>query len=302
MSILMIFTISLDVCVLLVSTSGHMFILLVNALDAAKSRRLHLGDRLICNISVVNILFLNLNIFEDIFFFLRPINISIEAANKCFLVLYLTMHSSNIWFSTWLCVYFCVTIVKINQRFYIYLQKIFPKVVTWICIFTVLQSIIFSFFSVRTNSAELSSNSTDTVYDVIESLRMYYMYTPHIYIYSVTFSASFIISYASALTVIFFLFKHMKKMKHNSEVPRNTPNVEAHIRAIRTILALLAINTLLFLSALHWFTMNSITNYQHFTIIFSALHSLLLPLVLIKLNSKLNKILQKFLQNWTFSE
>lgn len=292
-----IFSVLFDVCVTPVSLSGHMFILVVNALDAAKSRRLPLNDWLICSISVFSILYTLLNIFESVFFLLQPIEICAEAANKGFLVLFLTIYSCNIWFSTWLCVYFCLKIVKFNQRFYIYLQKIFPKLFTWILLLTVIQAFLSSFISVWTNSGELSLNATFSKSDHEQSLKRYARYAPRIIIYSATFSISYGILYTSALTIIFFLYKHMKKMKNNTQGPRSTPKFGATAQAIKTILALLAINTVNFLGGLYWFMLNISKTYQYVSMIFTAIRNVLLPLVLIKVNCKLNKALQKLFQD-----
>ncbi|XP_063802660.1 taste receptor type 2 member 41-like [Pseudophryne corroboree] len=293
-STLFLITGSMDVAIFLLSAPGNTFILFVNILDVVNSKALNLSDQLICSISVVTICHQFLYVLEFITFSLTKEMFSEEAAVICFIFMLQTITSCNLWLSTWLCVHFCIKIVNIKQRCYIYLQKMFPKTFKWILMSTILGSSLISFSSVLGSLMLTQSDMTYNDY----GLPAYEKQLSSTVLYSLTFSVSIVVLCTSALTIIISLSRHMKRIQDNSE-GSITPSVEAHVQATRTILSLLVINILYSIDGLRWFIVKPFLIYHYVSLICSSVSQILKPWILIKGNSKLDGALQQVLHSCT---
>ncbi|XP_063802659.1 taste receptor type 2 member 41-like [Pseudophryne corroboree] len=280
---------SVDAAILLLSAPGNIFILLVNILDAVHLKTLNLSDQLICSISAVNML--QQFLFVVKFAILALTNKeSDDTVDMYFSILFRTLTSCNIWLSTWLCVHFCLKLVNINHRCYIYLQKVFPKTFKWILISTFLGSFLISFPRMWSSLKLTSYNNTFMEYGQPVYEKDLFSSALH----SVTSPVAIIVLFTSALTIIIALCRHMKRIQDNAAGSR-TPSMEAHVRATRTILCLLVIYVFYFIDGLNCFPVNYQQIFEYFTLTNLALGQILSPWILIKGNSKLDKALQGLL-------
>ncbi|KAG9464515.1 hypothetical protein GDO78_019848 [Eleutherodactylus coqui] len=118
----------------------------------------------------------------------------------------------------------------------------FPKLFPGIIITFLLGCFFLNLLSSLETNQDCLSNTTTTVIQVARpkcswsTLIILAIYTLGTFLCSV-----------SALTILISLLKHMKRIQQNTEGP-GSPNMEAHIRAIKTITSLLAANILMFTS------------------------------------------------------
>ncbi|KAG9468211.1 hypothetical protein GDO78_023252, partial [Eleutherodactylus coqui] len=218
----------------------NVFIITVNILDFFKHRRFLLSDLFIFGISTANLLFDFLKAFLQY----HSQWISIEHYNLVsHVVLYLSM--STLLFSTLLSIHFCLKIVNINHRFYICLQRRFPKLFPWIIITFLLGCFFLNFHSALDTNQDCLSNTTSNVIQVMNPVKCSWssIIILEIYVLGTTLCS------VSALTILISLFKHLKRFQENTE-GSGSPNMEAHIRAMKTIASLLITNILIFTSIL----------------------------------------------------
>ncbi|XP_077319613.1 taste receptor type 2 member 10-like [Lithobates pipiens] len=285
-----IFTASADFVTLLISTPFNIFILNVIILDVAKSKKFHVSYQLICGITIFNILGQFPHICENILVLLEYGLFSVATASKLILAFDMATYLCISYFSAWLCMHFCLKIVNINKKFYIFLQKIFPRTFKWIFISTVVGSFSLSFVSFWSTSN--GSTFNNTLSDDKPTLTMYGKHLFFVDISRITILLSFLILSFSALTVIISLFKHMKHLKKNAEGLRY-PSVEAHVKAMKTIMFLLTINLIYFVAGLSYFFLKFRDIYQYVSCTSVAIYFLFSPIILIKGNSKLEKMFYK---------
>ncbi|KAG8542204.1 hypothetical protein GDO81_027247 [Engystomops pustulosus] len=241
MDALTITCIYINLGTLMIAFLENIFIIVVNFLDFCEKRRLPISDQLILGFSVSSLLhglqkwyilckcLLNL-----------PRNEYDMKATHVFMYLNLC----TLMFSALLSLHFCLKIVNINHRFYIGAQRKCPKLFPWIIIAFPLGFFFLNLFSALEISPECLQNTTFTI---IVAIKM----SPRCS-WSLLFFSTFCILCASfcsvsASTIIFSLFKHMKTIHGNSEGSRS-PNMDAHIRAVKTVTSLLAANIFIFIS------------------------------------------------------
>ncbi|KAG8548483.1 hypothetical protein GDO81_025254 [Engystomops pustulosus] len=140
-AVISIFTI--DLISLFITFPGYMFILVVNILDWWKNKRLDISDQLISGIGLFNLFHrffyasLNYIIFTDGFLTILHLQDFIN-------ILYLSLIFCILFFSTLLAIHFCLKIVNINHKVYIYIQRTFPKIFPWILLLSIFASVLLS--------------------------------------------------------------------------------------------------------------------------------------------------------------
>ncbi|KAG9461508.1 hypothetical protein GDO78_016630 [Eleutherodactylus coqui] len=226
----------LNFLTLIISFPANFFIIAVNILDFFKNGKLLLSDLLISGISFVNLLLGFLKAFVQYAYRL----ISTEYFMIC-VHAGLYLNTCTLLFSALLSIHFCLKIVNINHRFYICLQRSFPKLFPWIIITFLLGGFFLNLHSALETNQDCLSNTTSKVIQVKMSARCSWSL---LIILAIFILGTFLCS-ASALTILISLLKHIKRFQKNTE-GSGSPNMEAHIRAIKTITCLLAVNILTF--------------------------------------------------------
>ncbi|KAM8921412.1 taste receptor type 2 member 40-like [Pelodytes ibericus] len=231
---------------LMASIPGNMFIFIVNIMDLVKHKGLGATEQLITGISMFSLL-LELQELSDWF----SIMITFKSLyggelRKITFIYFLTVMLCYLWFCSWLCVHFCLKIVNISRRCYTSLQRGFSKMFPWLLIPSVLGPILLT-FSVAFDMTHLSSsNSTLGISNQVKySIMLCGKSFCSFQAYVAACSLGFLLCSASAVTIISSLYRHMKHMRDNAEGSRS-PNVEAHIRAVKTVTSILVLNLIIF--------------------------------------------------------
>ncbi|XP_040283879.1 taste receptor type 2 member 4-like [Bufo bufo] len=230
---------------LILSFPGNIFILVVNIIDFFRNRKLPLSDQLIFGFSAFSLLHglhegyamyndlydLIIGIHNDLY----DLNINIHT--------FMYLNLNILWFSTLLSMHFCLKIVNINHWFYICLQKRFPKLFPWIVLAFLPGYFFLILYSALNTKPECLLNSTSKLIVLNEFVRCSWL----LFIFlAVCFLCTFLCS-VSASTILISLCKHMERIQENIQGSRS-PNIEAHVRAVKTVTMLLAANILLFAS------------------------------------------------------
>ncbi|KAM8921409.1 taste receptor type 2 member 40-like [Pelodytes ibericus] len=288
--------------ILLLPITGNTFIFSVNIMNLIEQKRLCVTDQLITGISVFSLLlgFIELNnwlsrvIQSDTFFYGDHRN-SAYAYSFPVLLCYL-------WFSAWLCVHFCLKIVTINQRFYRCLQRGFPKMFPWILIFLILGSMLVSLPIIFNITKGLSPPNTILGYSNQSSSPRDKICGTHVCLYQTYFVAcllGFLLCSMSAVTIIWSLYRHVIHMRDNAEGSRS-PNMEAHIRAVKTVTSILIVNIILFTILAIYIFKNGDYLWQCILSIIISIFHLICSLNLIKGNRKLDEKLSYILSRCHF--
>ncbi|KAM8921419.1 taste receptor type 2 member 40-like [Pelodytes ibericus] len=288
---------ALDIGVILPSILMNMFIIIRTIILWKKCKR---TDQLVFGITAANLVHGLLKANRNGFLILGPHYFKGHVYKVNSVVMFIVM-SCSLWISTWLCVHFCLKIVNINLKCYIYLQKTFSKKLPWIFPLSLFGSILISLPFVWDivdhikHDVNCSSSYEGQVLKFV--MKKNKNYANHIYITGC--SVAFLLFLIPAVNIIISLFKHMKHMQDNAEGFRS-PNVAAHIRACKTLASLLMMDVGFFTALLivnfkggdsYWLPICSISN--------SLLHNLS-SLTLIKVNCKLNKTLDEMLTCCSF--
>ncbi|NWT90489.1 TA2R9 protein, partial [Lanius ludovicianus] len=203
---------------------------------------------------------------------------------------------SNLWFSACLYVFYCIKIANFRNSFFIYLKVKIDRIVPWLLlgsgILALAVSIIIYGFAETVHRNNLNFTCLGNLLEA--SVRMDKLFFPSFFLMGFGYAASFMTVIFSAVFLLFSLWRHKHKMQTNS---MKNLSVEAHIRAMNSILSFLVMysinfvclilsiiydskkeNTIIFLISMYLFA-------------FPGVHSL----ILIFSNPKLEKALLKIL-------
>ncbi|NWI38138.1 TR116 protein, partial [Picathartes gymnocephalus] len=203
---------------------------------------------------------------------------------------------SNFWFSACLCFFYCIKIANFRSRFFIYLKVKIDRIVPWLLLGSVIFSLTIGIlvYNIIEKAVCKSLNFTCQGRFWKETIRIEeHLYPIHFltgFVYSISFTAVIF----SAVFLLFSLWRHKRKMQTNS---MNSLSVDAHIRAMKSILSFFIMYSINFISLI--LTLIYSTKYQNHVMFlvyllqhaFPGIHSL----ILIFSNPKLEKALLKIL-------
>ncbi|KAM3920450.1 taste receptor type 2 member 20-like [Leptodactylus fuscus] len=220
----------------IVSFPGNFFIVAVTILGFCKNRKLPLSDQLIFGITFYSLLHGLLKTYAQ---FNAVFEFSSDEYNKQAIYITIYLDICTLWFSALLSIHFCLKIVNIKNGFYIRLQGRFPKLFPWITVTFVLGYFFLSLYSVLDRYQESLLNATSAVLFKRESSRWWLL----VISMTICVLCSLLCS-VSALTILISLCKHIKRIQEHTE-GSGSPNMDVHIRAIKTVSSLLAANILI---------------------------------------------------------
>ncbi|XP_056401099.1 taste receptor type 2 member 4-like [Hyla sarda] len=244
-----------------------MFIFIVNIVNWTRDKTLRPGDRLITSISVCNLV-------EEMIMSIRFLHLiwNSPVLLKVYFALRFMVVSCNVWFSTFLSVYFCLKIVNVKNTIYICLQRNFYKILPWLFISTVVGSVLGGVPLLSKFSEETSLNSTLSSSVGYRPRRSSFIYVEVNKISAVIIlqSTALLVFSSSTLAIITSLFKHIKQVQQNLGGFRR-PNMEAHVQTLKTVtfflcIYIMVISFTLTLSLLSFYDMWSYVIYPLFGI------------------------------------
>ncbi|KAM4787500.1 taste receptor type 2 member 2-like [Cyanocitta cristata] len=202
---------------------------------------------------------------------------------------------SHLWFSACLCVFYCIKIANFRNSCFIYLKVKIDRIVPWLLLGS---GILASAVSIITyNIAETHSNNLNftCLGNFLEaSVRMDKHFFSSFFLVGFGYAASFMAVISSAVFLLFSLWRHKCKMQTNS---MKNLNVEAHIRAMKSILSFLVMYSINFVCLI--LTIIYVNKNDNTVIFLISIYLIAFPgvhsLILIFGNPKLEKALLKIL-------
>uniref|UniRef100_A0A8D2PTZ5 Taste receptor type 2 n=1 Tax=Zosterops lateralis melanops TaxID=1220523 RepID=A0A8D2PTZ5_ZOSLA len=203
---------------------------------------------------------------------------------------------SNLWVSACLCVFYCIKITNFRNRFFIYLKVKIDRMMPWLLLASGISALSMGIIMYDIAEIAQRNNLTFTCLGNFweESIRMEKHFFSVFFLAGVGYAVSFTAVIFSALFLLFSLWRHKRMMQTNS---MKDLSMEAHIRAMKSILSFLAMYTINFVCLI----LTIIYNMKNENIMrlliciylcaFPGVHSL----ILICSNPKLEKALLKML-------
>ncbi|XP_069506176.1 taste receptor type 2 member 40-like [Ambystoma mexicanum] len=162
--------------------------------------------------------------------------------HKIFFILGPLFTYSTFWINTWLCVFYCVKIINICHPLLARLKQGISGIVPWLLTWSILASFCTSIPTILSlHEDQFTVNSTSTNSSLTGTVIR--MSLSHKLLMSVMGCVvPMVLILVSAVLVLTSLYRHTQRMQQNTSGFNGGPSMEAHIRAARTILSLLALN------------------------------------------------------------
>ncbi|XP_030042716.1 taste receptor type 2 member 40-like [Microcaecilia unicolor] len=276
--------------------TGNGFIIAVNFYDWVRSRDINTSNFIISWLGVSNFILQGTLLVSACFYLLQRDMYYIEPLRKTLIIFRYSLLSSSLWFSTWLCLYYCLKILSCSQPFFVLLRVRFPKLVAPMLLGSTLVSLVISlpmawdFYQISsTNATDAAGNSpAHWIYNSSCSCTFY--------IYVVVSSLAFVILSSSAVVLIVSLFRHMKRMEQNMSSLRNL-RLEAHQAAAKTVLFLLLFSFSHYLSQMLLILYVIKPNTDSYTLFYLVVtfFPTLNSIILVQGSASLKKALNRFL-------
>ncbi|NXI32557.1 TA2R9 protein, partial [Sterrhoptilus dennistouni] len=206
------------------------------------------------------------------------------------------LNYSNLWVSACLCGFYCIKIANSRNRLFIYLKVKIDRMVPGLLLASGISALSMGIIMYDIAETAQRNNLTFTCLRNFweESIRMEKHFFSAFFLAGVGYAASFTAVICSALFLLFSLWRHKRMMQTNS---MKDLSMEAHIRAMKSILSFLVMYTInfvcLILTIIYTMkTENAMTLLiSIYLYAFPGVHSL----ILICSNPKLEKALIKIL-------
>ncbi|NXM70671.1 TA2R7 protein, partial [Serilophus lunatus] len=213
------------------------------------------------------------------------------------------LNYSDLWISASLCAFYCIKIANFRNSFFIYLKVKIDRIVPWLLLGSVLVSLVISILIYNDIDRAIRKNFNDTCQECIwkASKRREEDFFPILFVIGLVFVTSFMAVIFSALLLLFSLWRHKRNMQTNS---MNDLSVDAHIRAMKSILSFLLMYSINFIFLILTLTYGIMTpNQVKFPIFlvvyaFPGFHSLFLTFS----NPRLKKIMLRILSCVKFKD
>ncbi|XP_063289897.1 taste receptor type 2 member 119-like [Pelobates fuscus] len=233
-----IWTFVLQVCFAVVGLISNGYITILNAKVLIKVRRLSMWENLVTTLSFTNLCLQITMAFNDIWAFYWPQFYILERIAKPFFVTGLFLVSSSLWISTWLCVYRSMKITNSQHKIILWLQKHMPTIVPVLIIGSVLLAMVQSFSGINDLFVVYRNMSSyqDNVSKIAVGFGSRCFCT--IWLYVEFSSEAFILFLLATLTILSFLWKHVRNVKRGTNI-RGNQQLYKIFQAARTVTLLL---------------------------------------------------------------
>ncbi|NWT90493.1 TA2R9 protein, partial [Lanius ludovicianus] len=201
---------------------------------------------------------------------------------------------SDLWVSACLCFFYCIKIANFRNSFFIYLKVKIDRIVPWLLLGSEIFSLVIGILVYDISDKVQCNNSSGPRNSWKVNMKIDERSFPLYFVTGLGFVISFTTVISSALLLLFSLWRHKHKMQTNS---MNTLSVDAHIRAMKSILSFFIMYSINFI----FFIITMINSRKKgnpkmfivyvFLYAFPGLHSI----ILILSNPKLEKTLLRIL-------
>uniref|UniRef100_A0A8C5MFM4 Taste receptor type 2 n=1 Tax=Leptobrachium leishanense TaxID=445787 RepID=A0A8C5MFM4_9ANUR len=269
------------------------FIVTVNLIWWWKSRTVQTVDLIILNLGLARLIhFIISSIYESPLFTNMTVH-DLEYALAIFLCVVTCINNYSLWLGALLCVFYCVKLTNYSQRFFTYLKLNISKLVPGFLVASLATSFFCSLpfgwfvYDIKTFN---STNVTGGFYE--QRIVLNYFNLLIIYIGG---SALPLFLFCSAFSLLIrSLWSHSQQMKSVS-CGFKPPQLDAHINAIKNMLAFIFLCLICFLSStLFPLSLRSKNKVNFIIVSYPAFHSMVLIFGNSKLYKKVFKILLCF--------
>ncbi|MEE6513659.1 hypothetical protein FKM82_021433 [Ascaphus truei] len=215
---------------------SNLFIVLVNLLNWFKGRKFNRCDLILTSLGISNICFqCSTTVDKIIFIAFRDLyftkNIYLFYCPG--MVLFI---NPNSWFTTRLCVYYCIKIVNRNTHLFIWLKQHISSIVPWVLLGSAVGSVGIALPAIWNIYIVLPGNTTAnySVDDIEIRWSLPYAGTTGFLVVI----CPFLLVVLSIALILVSLCQHVVNMKENAS-GFSKPNLKAHIGAANTIMSLL---------------------------------------------------------------
>ncbi|XP_056343871.1 taste receptor type 2 member 41-like [Oenanthe melanoleuca] len=152
---------------------------------------------------------------------------------------------SNLWVSASLCVFYCIKIANFRNSFFIYLKVKIDRMVPWLLLGSGILALAMGIVTYDLTESMQNNNITVTCLGNFweESKRIDKHFFFSFFLICFAYAASFMAVIFFAVLLLFSLWRHKHKMQTNS---MKDLSVEAHIRAMKSILSFLVMYSINF--------------------------------------------------------
>ncbi|NXM87162.1 TA2R9 protein, partial [Oenanthe oenanthe] len=202
---------------------------------------------------------------------------------------------SSLFVSACLCGFYCIKIANFRNSFFNYLKVKIDRMVPWLLLGSVIFSLIIGILIYNTLDEAVCKNLNFTCQGSLwkATISLEEHFYALFFVTGVLYTTSLMAVIFSAVFLLFSLWRHKHKMQTNS---MNSPSMEAHIRAMKSVLSFLvmySINFVCLVLTITYIMMNEnnmIVLISIYLYAYPGIHSL----ILILSNPKLEKKLLRF--------
>uniref|UniRef100_A0A7M4FG06 Taste receptor type 2 n=1 Tax=Crocodylus porosus TaxID=8502 RepID=A0A7M4FG06_CROPO len=217
---------------------GNGFIAVLICSDWIRNRKISSSDMILISLGISRfVLQGTITVYIHSLYF--PGMPKLATLYKAFYILWMFVNHASLWFSTWLSVFYCVKIINFTQLILLRMKLRISGMVPWFLLGSVLVSSITTLPMFWIFPSISSPNSTGN--HVNNSVKSTALDTSSLSIAPLYCAGCFfplIISFFTSSLLIASLWKHTKKMQHNTTSCQD-PRTSVHINAIKALVSFL---------------------------------------------------------------
>ncbi|XP_040285756.1 taste receptor type 2 member 40-like [Bufo bufo] len=213
---------------------------------AAKS--LSIGDKILSSLATSRSVFL-VHVFIT---YLSPLldlwnytNIQVLAT---LLVVMMFLHSTNLWFATILCVFYCVKVTNYSWKFLIFLKTKISTLVSGFLLASLLISVSFSLqFGWGVYKIEMENLTNVSKENTSHLSAVVYENSPKLFqMFFICSCPPFLIFLVADCLLLHSLWMHIRRMRSSGSGFRS-PNLESHFSVIKSMMVFLVLQVIYFI-------------------------------------------------------
>ncbi|XP_062977650.1 taste receptor type 2 member 1-like [Elgaria multicarinata webbii] len=262
------------------------FIVTVKITEWAKSKRLTSSNQLLLSIGISNFIS---TILAAVYFLCEFLT---ETRNCILMEIINGVSNFAVYFRFWLtallCVFYCIKIVNSNHSVFLWCKMRISWLIPQLLVGSLVISMIVSIFSVQQGSIQSKSNTTANIRNVTQAKTLIPLSTFYKLLFlSIGSGCPLLVVLLCSILVVASLCRHVCRMTSKESSFRSL-QAEAHVRAAGTVLSLLILYLLLYLTENATMLIDA-DKYRFFYLFMVLVYAPAQATILILINPKLNQ-------------